>query len=140
MQVCPPRVNKPTEPCAPEKTLLVLAQVLAHLLGAVAHGLHGFLHALGRGAEALGPVAQLVILVDVDALAVLAAGFGLVVGHAVLPVFNSMRSMLKRVSSPRCRTNTKVTGSQPEFTPAQAGAGTTRSVLEPALEDIEEPL
>src|SRR5689334_7961650 len=65
----------------------VAAAVLQELLdavGAVAHGLDRFLQLVLADAEFLGPVAQLVVLMHVNALAVGAAAVLQVVGHGCL--------------------------------------------------------
>jgi hypothetical protein len=52
----------------------MIAQVLAHSIRAIADGLHGLLQPFGRGVQAFAPIPNLVLLVNVNALAILAVG------------------------------------------------------------------
>src|SRR5437763_1712839 len=54
-------------------------EVLAHRVSAVADRAHRLLDLVGRDAEGLGPVADLVFLVHVDALSILSVRLALVV-------------------------------------------------------------
>ena len=66
-------------------------------LGVVADGLHGGLQFVGRDAELLGPVSDLVVLAEADAGPVLATGLGLVIGRdGLLGVVTSSSGLGRR--------------------------------------------
>jgi hypothetical protein len=68
-------------PESPASLALVALHLPFDFVSAVTHLRHGSLQLVGRDAKLLAPVAQLVVFVHVDPLAVLATRFGLVVGH-----------------------------------------------------------